>query len=111
LAETVGSGRGDDGLFDVLRLPALAMWWNHHAARNVAGGFSTEVAAQQVQAAVDGRGRAGGRENLAVVHVQDVTIQAHAREATSEIVAPVPMGRRTTLVEQSGRGDDEGAEA
>lgn len=99
------------GLCNELGLPALAMWRNNQMSCHAIGNFASQLLSQHVQAAVDGRCSAGRGQDLAVLEVEDIGVQADARVALGEILGKGPVGRCCTPVQQAGLGEDIGAEA
>jgi hypothetical protein len=77
--EAIALGGGGHRLLDVLRLPALPVWRDHHATCRAVGRLGAIAHAQQVQAAVDARGRARRSEHVAVVDIQHLGLQLHLR--------------------------------
>lgn len=100
-----------DWLRHVLGLSALAVRRDHEAARDPVRGVRAEAPPHDVQAAVEACRRAGRRHQVAVVHVQHVGIEFHARKAPGEIVGPRPVRGGRAALEQAGRGEHVGAEA
>ncbi|KAG1533010.1 hypothetical protein G6F50_016011 [Rhizopus delemar] len=89
----------------------MPMGGDDHAAGNAVGDLGAVIAAQQVQAAIDGGGRARGRQDIPVIDVQGFPVQADFRMPALEIVAPYPVRGRRAPVQQTRFGQNEGAQA
>ncbi|MCY1527086.1 hypothetical protein D9M68_621400 [compost metagenome] len=109
--EPIAFGRRRHGLLDVLRLTALPVRRDDHAPRGAVRGLGAVAHAQQVQAAVDARGRARRSEHVAVVHVQHLGLQHDLRVLFGERRGQVPVRGGGPAVEQAGLGQHEGAQA
>lgn len=96
---------------DELALTAVALRCDDHAARDGGGGGRAEFAADDVQARVDARSGARARDDVAVVHEQDVRVDLGVGEAFGELGDVAPVGGAAAVVEQTGRPEDEGAAA
>ncbi|MCY1507865.1 hypothetical protein D9M68_421540 [compost metagenome] len=110
-AEPVRARDTGQRLLDVLGLPAIPVRRHHHAPRHAVGDLRPVVAAQQMQAAIDGGSRAGGRKDLAVVQVQGLAVQPDLGIAPCKIIAPGPMRGGGAPVQQAGFGQHERAQA
>ena len=69
------------------------------------------VAAEDVQAEVEARGDAGRGQHVALVDVEHVGLDAHARVAGGEVGGVAPVGGRAAAVEHAGGGQRERAGA
>jgi len=92
---------------DELRLPAVAMWGHHQAARHLIRDLRAVIEAHEVETQVDPRGAAGRAEHVAVVHVQRVGLDADARVLAAQPLDVTPVGGGPPAVQQPGRGEDE----
>ena len=100
-----------NGPVDVLRLPAVAVRRDDVPARDRGRRVGAAVPADDVQAEVEAGGQPGGREDVAVVDVEDVGVDLDRRELPRELVGEGPVRRRAPAVEQAGVGEDERARA
>ncbi len=80
-------------------------------ASHLVGDVGTVVRPHNVQAEVDARCAAGGREDVPLVHVQHLGVDGHRGEAAGHFLALHPVGGGATPVEQPGHGQDEGTGA
>ena len=98
-------------LVDELRLRALPMRRHDEPPRDLIRRVRAGELAQHVQAAIEsGRGAGGGRD-VAIVDIEHVRIEPHARIAAREIVGPRPVRRGRAAVEQARRREHVRAEA
>ena len=99
------------GPSDVLGLAAVSVRGNYHAPGDFIGSRGTEVLANQLEAQVDGGGRASGSENAPVFHVKHRGIEGDGGKAGREVLDMHPVGRCPAMVEEACVGQDEGARA
>ncbi|KAH0442949.1 hypothetical protein KCU90_g1519, partial [Aureobasidium melanogenum] len=95
------------GLVDELSLTALPVRWHDQPARDVVRHLRAAHLAQHVQTAIEPGSRAGRGQHVAIVHIQHVGIEPHARIAAREIVRPRPVGGGRTAVENARGGQHE----
>jgi hypothetical protein len=100
-----------DRLVDVLALATVAVRRNHHPARNHVGDLTTQLAAHQVQARVDARGRARAGDEVAVVDVEDVAVDLRRRVHGGQFVGVHPVRRAGAPVEEACGTRHEGTRA
>lgn len=96
---------------DELRLPAVARGRHDSDAGGVGGDRGAVVEADEVEAEVEPGRRAGARQQLAVVDVEDVRVDRDRRVPPGQLLGPEPVGRRPQPVEQPRLGEREGADA
>ena len=106
----VGDG-GRHGPLGELGLAALAVRGHDHAAGKAAGDLLAVVGADQVEAQVDARGRAGGAGDVAVVDIQHVGHDGHGGIAPREQPRVAPVRGGGAAIEQPGAGQHERAGA
>lgn len=104
-------GQVGHGAFDELSLAAVAVGGEDEPPRHRVGDFGAVVAADDVQAEVEGGGAACGGEDVAVVDEQHVRFEVHGRESGAEVVGPLPVRGGSAAVEDAGFGEGEGAAA
>jgi hypothetical protein len=102
---------GDEGCFDVLRLVAVTLRGDDHAAGDGGGDVGAVVLADDVKGEVDGGGGSGGGEYLAVIDVEDARVDVEVGIAGGELGGPAPVGGDAATIEESGLGEDEGSGA
>ncbi len=84
---------------------------DHQPARDIVRRLRAAHLAQHMQAAVEAGGGAGRGQHVAVVDIEHIGIEPHARKAAREVVRPCPVGRRRPVVEHAGGSQHERAEA
>ena len=92
---------------DELRLTAVALRRHHHAPRDRVGHLGAELLTQQVQARVQPGGRAGARDDAAVLHVEHVGVDVDRGVHLGHRVRVHPVRRRAAPVQHAGGGEDE----
>ncbi len=104
-------GQVGHGAFDELSLAAVAVGGEDEPAADGVGDLGAVVAADEVQAEVEGGGAAGGGEDVAVVDEEHVGFEVHGGEPGAEVLGPLPVGGGAAAVEDAGFGEGEGAAA
>ncbi|OWK24388.1 hypothetical protein AJ87_21995 [Rhizobium yanglingense] len=94
----------EHGRADELRLPAFAMRRKHQTARHTVCGFCAKITAHDVQAEINAGRTARGRQDTALVHVENVRIEGDLRIARCERRDIAPMRRGTPAAQKTGSG-------
>jgi hypothetical protein len=84
-----------------LRLPTSALEWHDRKPGDRRRHFGAEIAANKVNAEVEARGSARGRQHAAIVDVEDVRIDLDAGMTAGEIGGRKPVRRSAEPVEHA----------
>ena len=97
-----------NGPVDVLGLAAVPVRRDHHVPGDGGGHLGAELNADQVQAGIDPRGRAGTGDDPAVFDVEDVFIHQDGGVSAGQFLGVVPVRGAAAAIEQARPGQGEG---
>src|SRR5438445_1533362 len=100
-------GSASDGISYILRLSSLTMRRHYQPPGDFVRNFRAVIAAHYVQTKIDPRGATGGSQNVALIYIQDVRLDANLGKTRHQSIDITPVSRRALPIEQSSSSQHE----